>query len=79
MSMLRRVCGSAGTYGDAPWKTVRANVEFGLRMKGLPGPERRGRAAAFIEMVSLKGFEEHYPAELSGGTQQRVTIARLLA
>ena len=67
------------SYALFPWKTVRANVEFGLRMKGLPAAERRDRASAFIEMVSLKGFEDHYPAELSGGMQQRVTIARLLA
>jgi len=67
------------SYALFPWKTVRANVEFGLRMKGLPAAERRERASAFIEMVSLKGFEDHYPAELSGGMQQRVTIARLLA
>ncbi|HMK79812.1 MAG TPA: ABC transporter ATP-binding protein [Xanthobacteraceae bacterium] len=67
------------SYALFPWKTVRANVEFGLRMKGLPRAERRARASAFIEMVNLKGFEEHYPAELSGGMQQRVTIARMLA
>jgi NitT/TauT family transport system ATP-binding protein len=67
------------SYALFPWKTVRGNVEFGLRMKGLPAVERRERAAAFIEMVNLQGFEEHYPAELSGGMQQRVTIARLLA
>jgi len=67
------------SYALFPWKTVRGNVEFGLRMQGLPRAERRDRAAAFIEMVSLRGFEDHYPAELSGGMQQRVTIARLLA
>jgi NitT/TauT family transport system ATP-binding protein len=67
------------SYALFPWKTVRGNVEFGLRMKGLSGAERRARAASFIEMVNLQGFEEHYPAELSGGMQQRVTIARLLA
>jgi len=67
------------SYALFPWKTVRANVEFGLRMKGLPAAERRERASAFIEMVNLKGFEDHYPVELSGGMQQRVTIARLLA
>jgi NitT/TauT family transport system ATP-binding protein len=67
------------SYALFPWKTVRGNVEFGLRMKGLSGAECRERAAAFIEMVSLRGFEDHYPAELSGGMQQRVTFARLLA
>jgi NitT/TauT family transport system ATP-binding protein len=67
------------SYALFPWKTVRANVEFGLKMKRLARSERRARAAAFIEMVNLTGFEEHYPAELSGGMQQRVTIARLLA
>ena len=67
------------SYALFPWKTVQGNVEFGLRMKGLSGAECRERAAAFIEMVSLRGFEDHYPAELSGGMQQRVTFARLLA
>jgi NitT/TauT family transport system ATP-binding protein len=67
------------SYALFPWKTVRANVEFGLKMQGVGRAERRARAAAFIDMVHLKGFEEHYPAELSGGMQQRVTIARLLA
>ena len=67
------------SYALFPWKTVRANVEFALRMKGLAAPARRARASAFIDMVNLGGFEEHYPAELSGGMQQRVTIARLLA
>jgi NitT/TauT family transport system ATP-binding protein len=67
------------SYALFPWKTVRGNVEFGLRMQGVPAAERRERAQAFIEMVNLSGFEDHYPAELSGGMQQRVTIARLLA
>jgi NitT/TauT family transport system ATP-binding protein len=67
------------SYALFPWKTVRGNVEFGLKMKGLSRAERAERAAAFIEMVNLNGFEGHYPAELSGGMQQRVTIARLLA
>jgi NitT/TauT family transport system ATP-binding protein len=67
------------SYALFPWKTVRGNVEFGMRMKGLSRAERTERAAAFIDMVSLRGFEDHYPAELSGGMQQRVTIARLLA
>jgi NitT/TauT family transport system ATP-binding protein len=67
------------SYALFPWKTVRGNVEFGLKMKGVAQNERRARARKFIELVKLQGFEEHYPAELSGGMQQRVTLARLLA
>jgi NitT/TauT family transport system ATP-binding protein len=67
------------SYALFPWKTVRANVEFGLKMLGVPRAERRSRAEKFISMVNLRGFEEHYPAELSGGMQQRVTLARILA
>ena len=67
------------SYALFPWKTVQGNVEFGLRMQRMPGPERRRRAARFIELVKLTGFERNYPAELSGGMQQRVTLARILA
>ncbi len=67
------------SYALFPWKTVRGNVEFGLKMKGVPRAERRRVAGRFIEMVNLRGFEDHYPAELSGGMQQRVTLARILA
>ena len=67
------------SYALFPWKTVRQNVEFGLMIKGVSGAARRERAAGFIDMVGLRGFEDHYPVELSGGMQQRVTIARLLA
>jgi NitT/TauT family transport system ATP-binding protein len=67
------------SYALFPWKTVRGNVEFGPKMQGLGREERRRRAQRFIEMVKLTGFEDHYPAELSGGMQQRVTFARLLA
>jgi NitT/TauT family transport system ATP-binding protein len=67
------------SYALFPWKTVQGNVEFGLRMQRLPATERRDRAARFIELVKLQGFERHYPAELSGGMQQRVTLARILA
>jgi NitT/TauT family transport system ATP-binding protein len=66
-------------YALFPWKTVRGNVEFGLKMQGVPLAERRRTAGRFIEMVKLQGFEHHYPAELSGGMQQRVTLARILA
>ncbi len=67
------------SYALFPWKTVRGNVEFGLKMQGVGRPERRRRTDRFIEMVDLAGFEDHYPTELSGGMQQRVTLARILA
>jgi NitT/TauT family transport system ATP-binding protein len=61
-----------------PWKTVLANVEFGLKMRGQGQHQRRGRARTFLHMVGLGGFERHYPVQLSGGMQQRVGIARVL-
>ncbi len=67
------------SYALFPWKTVQGNVEFGLKMQRVPGAERRRRAAHFIELVHLNGFERHYPVELSGGMQQRVSLARVLA
>src|SRR5579862_4006146 len=62
-----------------PWKTVRANVRYGLERQGLPRAERERRAQAFIDMVGLKGFEDSYPSQLSGGMKQRAAIARTLA
>jgi NitT/TauT family transport system ATP-binding protein len=62
-----------------PWKTVRANVLYGLERQGLPRVEREKRAQAFIELVGLKGFEDSYPSQLSGGMRQRAAIARTLA
>lgn len=62
-----------------PWKTVRGNIEFGLKMKGLAMKERRGIADYYIEMVGLDGFADNYPKTLSGGMEQRVGIARALA
>jgi NitT/TauT family transport system ATP-binding protein len=61
-----------------PWLTVAENVAFHLRLKGVGRSERRDRAQAFIDLVGLKGFEAHYPSELSGGMSQRVGIARAL-
>jgi NitT/TauT family transport system ATP-binding protein len=67
------------SYTLFPWLTVKGNVEFGPRLKGLPGKERAQLAQEYLEMVGLKGFENSYPKELSGGMMQRVAIARALA
>lgn len=62
-----------------PWRTVLKNVEFGLEIEGMKEKERREIAEKYIALVGLKGFENHYPYELSGGMKQRVAIARALA
>jgi ABC-type nitrate/sulfonate/bicarbonate transport system ATPase subunit len=62
-----------------PWLTAQGNVEFGCKSRGLPAAERRARALQLLELVGLKGFEDRYPAQLSGGMQQRVALARALA
>lgn len=67
------------SYALFPWKTVRENVEFGPKMQGRPRAARRDTAQRFIDLVKLTGFEDRYPTELSGGMQQRVTLARILA
>ena len=61
-----------------PWKTVLDNVAFGLKMKGLKKAERHAEALKLLNLVGLSGFEHSYPAQLSGGMQQRVEIARVL-
>ena len=62
-----------------PWKTVKANVRYGLEKMGLAREEQERRAQRYIDMVGLKGFEESYPSQLSGGMKQRAAIARTLA
>jgi NitT/TauT family transport system ATP-binding protein len=62
-----------------PWKTVRANILYGLDRAGLPRDERERRAQAYIDLVGLKGFEDSYPSQLSGGMKQRTALARTLA
>jgi NitT/TauT family transport system ATP-binding protein len=62
-----------------PWKTVRENVTYGLAKQGLPRDEQNRRAQEFIDLVKLTGFEDSYPAQLSGGMKQRAALARTLA
>jgi NitT/TauT family transport system ATP-binding protein len=62
-----------------PWKTVLGNVTYGLLEQGVAKVEAEARARALLEMVHLKGYENFYPKELSGGMKQRVAIARTLA
>jgi NitT/TauT family transport system ATP-binding protein len=61
-----------------PWKTVIANVEFGLKMRKVVKPERRQTAKEILARIGLSEFWRHYPGELSGGMQQRVNLARVL-
>src|SRR3954463_4428811 len=62
-----------------PWKNVLGNVTYGMREQGMPSAEAEAQGRRLIEMVGLKGFENFYPKELSGGMKQRVAIARTLA
>src|SRR5436305_14073370 len=62
-----------------PWRTVTENVAFPLEIGGMAKAQRVERAKHFIDLVGLTGFENRYPAELSGGMRQRVAIARTLA
>ena len=61
-----------------PWRTVLANVTLPLEIRGVNGAEARRRAEELLGMLGLVGFERAYPAELSGGMAQRVTLARAL-
>ncbi|MCI0505270.1 MAG: ABC transporter ATP-binding protein [Gammaproteobacteria bacterium] len=62
-----------------PWLSAIENVEFGLRMIGIPSDARRERALKYFHLVGLKGFEDFLVLRLSGGMQQRVSLARSLA
>jgi NitT/TauT family transport system ATP-binding protein len=62
-----------------PWKTVRANISYGLERQNMPREERQARTQSFIDLVGLRGFEDSYPSQLSGGMKQRTALARTLA
>ena len=66
-------------YALYPWLTVEKNVEFGMRMKGVPKAERAEIVKKYIDLVGLSKFAKAYPKELSGGMKQRVAIARAYA
>ena len=67
------------SYTLFPWLTVEQNIRYGLRERGLPEAEQREIAARFIARTGLRGFENHWPRQLSGGMQQRTALARALA
>jgi NitT/TauT family transport system ATP-binding protein len=67
------------SYTLFPWLTIRQNIGFGLRERGLSEAELRGIVESYIDKVGLRGFENHWPKQLSGGMQQRTAIARALA
>lgn len=62
-----------------PWLTVARNIETGMRFRGVPSHQRQERVTELLQMVRLEGFDERRPHELSGGMQQRVSLARTLA
>lgn len=66
------------SFALLPWLDVQANVELGLKARGVPPEERRQKALHMIDVIGLDGFESAYPRELSGGMRQRVGVARAL-
>ena len=62
-----------------PWRTIQANVEFGLEIKGASREERSKSSRKYLELVGLAGFENKFPREVSGGMKQRASLARSLA
>jgi NitT/TauT family transport system ATP-binding protein len=65
-------------YTSFAWLTVRGNVEYGLRLRGVATAERRERSDKYLAAVGLADFADRYPKDLSGGMKQRVAIARTL-
>lgn len=61
-----------------PWFTVKDNIAFGLKIKGMPKKERKDNIRKYVQMIGLEGYERAFPNNLSGGMSQRVGIARAL-
>jgi NitT/TauT family transport system ATP-binding protein len=61
-----------------PWRTVRSNVELLAELARMPAEERRQKAQQAIDLVGLKGFEDHLPKQLSGGMKMRASVARAM-
>lgn len=66
-------------FGLLPWRSVLKNVEFGLELRGVEPVERNQVSQKYIDIVGLKGYENHYVHEISAGMQQRVGLARALS
>lgn len=66
-------------FGLLPWKSVYANAELGLKIRGVDAATRRAKTLSALERVGLAGFEKSYPNQLSGGMQQRLALARAIA
>ncbi len=66
-------------YALFPWRTVIGNVAWSLEVAGMPKAQRLERASHYLDMVGLSAFRDAYPSELSGGMQQRIALARVLA
>lgn len=66
-------------YALFPWLTVKGNIEYGLKRRGIPRERREQILRHYVELIELVGFENKYPQQLSGGMRQRVALARALA
>ena len=67
------------SYTLFPWLTVAENIAYGLDERRMPEPQKREIVAHYVDRMGLRGFERHWPKQLSGGMQQRTAIARALA
>ncbi len=73
------ICMVFQKYALFPWKTCLQNVTMPMKFKGIPKKERQKKAAEYLKLVGLEGFENSFPRQISGGMKQRVAIARAYA